>query len=172
MSNDRLHDFAKAVVARQQEQADDVDEATMREVARDLGMSDEDLLKAQAEGQERKRRAQTLRQQGLVDETISELEQAHAFNPLDIEATVMLADALVKRGRKADSVEDLERARGLCKVALKAAPANSEASAILNVIQNNPAGVGKSIPPGVVIGLAIAVGFIGVIIITLLRVLG
>lgn len=172
MTTDRLHDFAKAVVARQQETADDVDEATMRAVARDLGMTDDDLLKAQAEGQERKRRAQTLRQQGLVDEAIVELEQAHGFNPLDIEATVMLADALVKRGRAADSVDDLERAKGLCRVALKAAPANSEAAAILNVIQNNPAGTGKSIPPGLIIGLAIAVGFIGVVIITLMRLIG
>ena len=172
MSSDRLHDFARAVVARQQEQQDDVDEATMRAVARDLGMSDDDLLRAQAEGQERKRRAQTLAQQGLVDEVIAELEQAHAFNPLDLEAMVLLADALVKRGRKTDNATDLERARGLCKVCLKAAPANTEAASILNVIQNNPVGANKSIPPGLIIGLALAAGFIGVVLIALGRLFG
>ncbi|MDP2339451.1 MAG: hypothetical protein Q8O67_00725 [Deltaproteobacteria bacterium] len=161
---DRLHDFARAVVVRQQESADDVDEATMREVARELGMSDEDLLKAQAEGQERKRRAQTMRQQGLVDEVVVELEQAHAFNPLDIEATVMLASALVKRGRKTDSEADLERARALCRSALKAAPANTEAASILNVIQNNPAGQSKSLPPFVIVALAVVVGVAGLIV--------
>ncbi len=171
MSSDRLHDFAKAVVARQQE-ADDVDEATMKAVARDLGMSDDDLLKAQAEGQERKRLAQTLRQQGLIEEVVVELEQAHAFNPLDIEATVMLANALVKRGRKTDSEVDLERARALCRAALKAAPANTEAASILNVIQNNPAGAHKSVPPGLIIGLAVAVGVVGVVVAALAHLFG
>jgi len=160
MSTDRLHDFARAVVVRQQEQADDVDEETMRAVARDLGMTDEDLLAAQAEGQSRKRLAQTYRQQQLIDEAIAELEQAHAFNPLDVEATIMLAEVLVKRGRKNDDAADLERARGLCRAALKAAPANTEAASILNVIQNNPAGQRGTVPPGVIIAAAVAVGVI------------
>jgi tetratricopeptide (TPR) repeat protein len=170
--SDRLHDFAKAVVVRQQEQHEDVDEATLQAVARDLGMSDEELLQARAEGQARKQRAQTLRQQQLIDEAIAELEQAHAFNPLDVEATVMLAEVLVKRGRKHDDGADLERARALCQAALKAAPANTEAASLLNVIQNNPAGERSAVPAGIIIGAAIAVGFIGVIVITLLRLLG
>lgn len=135
-------------------------------------MSDDDILRAQAEGQERKKRAQTLRQQQLIDEAIGELEQAHAFNPLDIEATVMLAEVLVKRGRKNDDAADLERARALCKVALKAAPANTEAASILNVIQNNPAGERSRVPPGVIIGLAVAVGLIGVVLVAVLRLFG
>lgn len=168
MSNDRLHDFARAVVVRQQEQADDVDEQTMRAVARDLGMSDEDLLAAQAEGQSRKRLAQTYRQQQLIDEAIAELEQAHAFNPLDVEATVMLAELLVKRGRKNDDAADLERARGLCRAALKAAPANTEAASILNVIQNNPAGQRGVVPPGIIIAAAVAVGVILAVVVAVL----
>ncbi len=156
--SDRLHDFARAVVTRQQEQEERVDEATMLAVAQDLGMSEADLLAARAEGQARKQRATTLRSQQLLDEAIAELEQAHAFNPIDLEASVMLADVLVKRGRKNDSAADLERARLLCKAVLAAAPANSEAASLLNVIANNPAGERFRIPPGVVVGTALVVG--------------
>lgn len=172
MSNDILHNFAKAVVARQSETDDGVDEEIMKAVALDLGMSEEDLLRAQAEGQQRKLRAQTLRKQGLLEEALSELEQAHAFSPLDIEASVLLADALVKRGRKNDSDEDLQRARALCRQALRAAPANTEAAAILNVIQNNPTGAAKTIPPGLVIAVALVVGILGAVLVALSQLLG
>lgn len=153
--SDRLHDFARAVVTRQQEQADAVDEETMRAVARDLGMTDEELLQARAEGETRKTRARTLLSQQLVDDAIADLEQAHAFNPLDLEATTMLADALVKRGRKADSAVDLERARSLCRAVLNAAPSNREAAQLLNVIKNNPAGEHRRITP-VVVAMVVA----------------
>lgn len=169
--SDRLHDFARAVVTRQQEQQDRIDEEAVREVARDLGMTDEDLLAARAEGQARKQRAQTLRSQQLLDEAIAELEQAHAFNPVDLEATVMLADVLVKRGRKNDDAKDLERAKQLCKAALAAAPANTEAASILNTIQNNPAGERSRVPAGVIVGVVVALGAVAAVVVAILQML-
>jgi tetratricopeptide (TPR) repeat protein len=155
--SDRLHDFARAVVARQQEQGDTPDEEVMKAVALELGMTEEDLLAARAESAARKKSAHTMRQQGAYDEAIAELEQAHAFAPTDLEATTMLADTLIRRGRKKDDAADLERARGLCLAVLRAAPANTEAATLLNVIKMNPAGEHKRVPGGIVVAVLVAI---------------
>jgi len=162
---DRLHDFARAVVARQEQQhAEVLDDETMKAVANELGMSDEELLAARAEGEARKQRARTLRQQALVDEAVVELESAHAFSPLDLEASTMLADALVQRGRKNDDDGDLQRARAICLAILQAAPTNRDAASLLNVIRNNPAGEHKRVPAGVWVGVTVVVGAIAFVL--------
>ena len=163
--NDRLHDFARAVVTRQeQHKAEVLDDETMRAVALELGMTEDDLLAARAEGESRKQRARTLRQQGLVDEAVAELESAHAFSPLDLEASTMLADALVKRGRKNDDDGDLQRARAICLAVLQAAPTNRDAASLLNVIRNNPAGEHKRVPAGVWVGVAVVIGLLALVL--------
>jgi tetratricopeptide (TPR) repeat protein len=146
--SDRLHDFARAVAVRQAEQQQHsehvVDEATMKAIALELGMSEEDILKARAEGQAMKERARGLRQRGLIDDAITELEQASAWNPLDVEILTMLADCYVRRGRKNKSAPDLEKGRQIALQALKVAPGNREAPQILQVIQMNPIDKGGS----------------------------
>lgn len=166
---DRLHDFARAVVARQEQQkAEVLDDATMTAVALELGMTEAELLAARAEGESRKQRARTLRQQGLVDEAVVELESAHAFSPLDLEASTMLADALVKRGRANDDAADLQRARAICLAVLQAAPSNRDAASLLTVIKNNPAGQHRRVPAGVWAALAVVVGVIAWLLVRLL----
>lgn len=143
MSN-RLHDFARAVAVRQQqaeadaEAALDVDQGTMEAIARELGMSDDDIVAARAEGQAHQERARGLRQRGLFDEAIGELDQAHAWNPLDVSVTTQLADTLVRRGRAQRRPDDYERALRLCQQVLRAAPANSEAPALMQTMKMNP----------------------------------
>jgi hypothetical protein len=160
--SDRLHDFARAVVLRKEQQRTDIlDEETLRTVARDLGMTDDELLAARAEGSARIQRARTLRQSGLVDEAIVELESAHAFSPLDLEASTMLADALVHRGRRNDDDADMQRARSICLAVLQAAPGHREAASLLNVVKNNPAGAHARVPAGVVaVGVAVVVAML------------
>lgn len=152
--SDRLHDFAKAIATRQTQVADDVDAATIDAIARDLGMSDDDILAARAEGQARQQRARALRQRGLFDEAIAELDQAHAWNPLDVETMTDLADCLVRRARKNNTAEDYERATRLCHHALRAAPANREAPALLQQMQMNPLQKRKPLPLGLIIGFS------------------
>jgi hypothetical protein len=156
---ERLHAFAKAVVARQEKQARDVDEETRRAIALELGMTEEDLLAAAAETEAQKARAKILRRSGLLDDAINSLEAAHAFAPSDLEASFLLADALVARGRKLDDADSLARARDLCLSILEAAPGHTEASSLLRVIHNNPAGQHKRVPIFVVflVGVALAV---------------
>jgi tetratricopeptide (TPR) repeat protein len=156
-SGDPLHHFAKAVAVRQLEQEDALDEETVRRVALDLGMTEEEILKARAEGENKKQMARTLRSQGLVEEAIAELEQAHAFAPLDVEAMTMLADVLYARSKKTKDESDLERARRLCLAALRAAPSHHDAASLLAVIKMNPM-ANTRVDQGAVTGLLIAVG--------------
>ena len=160
---DRLHDFARAVASRQSE-VDVVDDSVMHAIALDLGMTEDDIVQARAEGQARKERARTLRQRSLIDDAITELEQASAWNPLDVEVLTMLADCLVRRARKTHNVDDMERARSLCLQALKVAPGNAEAPALLQVIQMNPVGESHQIPLGVIGGILAFVAIVAAIV--------
>ena len=156
--SDRLHDFARAVAVRQAERENTdhvVDEETMKAIALELGMSEDDILAARAEGQARKERARGLRQRGLIDDAITELDQASAWNPLDVEVLTMLADCYVRRGRKNKSVEDMEKGRQLALQALKVAPADREAPQILQVIQMNPVQQGETSSIGVFSAVAV-----------------
>jgi tetratricopeptide (TPR) repeat protein len=164
--SDRLHDFARAVAVRQAEQQSDhvVDEATMKAIALDLGMTEEDILKARAEGQAMKERARGLRQRGLIDDAITELEQASAWNPLDVEILTMLADCYVRRGRKQQSQPDMEKGRQIALQALKVAPGNTEAPQILQVIQMNPIEEGGSRFGIIAAVVAVVVGVIAAIV--------
>lgn len=163
--SDRLHDFARAVAVRQAEQEQHVDEATMKAIALDLGMSEGDILKARAEGQAMKERARGLRQRGLIDDAITELEQASAWNPLDVEVLTMLADCYVRRGRKAKSQPDMEKGRQIALQALKVAPANTDAPQILQVIQMNPIEEGSTGSVGIIaVVAAVVLGVIAAIV--------
>ncbi len=136
--SDRLHDFARAVAARQAQQEQLVDETTMKDIAASLGMSEDEILKARAEGDARKEQAVNLRQRGLINDAIAELEQASAWTPLDVEVQTLLADCYVRRGRAQQSAADLEKGRQLALQVLQMAPGNREAPQILQVIQMNP----------------------------------
>ncbi len=166
MASDRLHDFARAVATRQAAH-DTLDEETMKAIALDLGMSEAEILEARAEGAARKERARGLMQRSLFDDAITELELAAAWNPQDVEVLTLLADCFVRRGRKRQNQSDMERGRELCLQALKVAPANSDASAILQVIEMNPVKAsGGSSAVGVVVAAvaAVVVGAIALIV--------
>src|SRR6187549_1703300 len=100
MSDNHLQRFATKVVELQERQKERVDEQMMLDVAKELGMSEEELLKAKEESRQRKTRAQALRSAGNLDQAIEELDFAHAFNPLDVEIMFMLADGLFTRSQR------------------------------------------------------------------------
>lgn len=167
---DPLHRFATRVVelqARKDAQAPGLDEATMIAVAKDLGMSEEDVLRLREEARTAKQKAKTLRMAGALDDAIDVLETAHAFHPLDLEVGYALADALFARSQKGGELParqaEWERARAVALSIVDAAPAHAEAATLLNAIKNNePQSKDTSVPWGVILGivavLAAAVG--------------
>jgi hypothetical protein len=134
MEAERAHAFAKAVVTRQANQATttiEQDEALMREVALELGMTDAELLEARAEGFARKQRARAMLSKSAVAEAIVELEQAVAFSPHDVDAAYLLAHALYTRAKRSNDPEDLARSHQLCLDVLRYAPGHADAPGLL-----------------------------------------
>ena len=142
--DDALARFARRVVAVQEERKSAVDEELLRAIAAELGMDDAALAAARAEAESRKLRARTLRQAGQIDRAVDELENVCAFNPLDLDAQRLLADALHTRALRTRSVEDHARAKGLVLGVLEVAPADTEAAALLNAIDNADPAKGAS----------------------------
>jgi hypothetical protein len=172
MENDRLHSFARAVAARQAQKtavADDpestagaVDEALYLEVAKELGMTEEELVAARAEGELKKARARTLRSQSLVDEAIAELEDVIAFSPLDVDAQYLLADSLFLRAKHTKSDADVARARALAVDVVRLAPGHPEIRPLLAALQiHKTAEANKTWSTGTI---AMAVGLVAVLV--------
>jgi hypothetical protein len=159
MGDEHLQRFAQAVVELQTKKEQRIDEEAVRRVAQELGMSDEDLQKAREDSRARKLRAQTMRSAGAVDEAIAELEIGYGLNPLDLEISYALADALYLRSQKNASHDDWERAKKLVLEVIDAAPAQKEAPGLLNAIVNNdPAKKSdNSIPIAIIVAGAAAV---------------
>jgi len=162
MSDDHLQRFATKVVELQERQKERVDEQMMLEVAKELGMSEEELLKAKEESRARKTRAQALRSAGNLDQAIEELDFGHAFNPLDVEIMYMLADALFTRSQRSGNAkadEEWQRSKDLALRVIEVAPAHAEAPILLNAINNkDPAKKSdNAVPIGIVIGVGVFV---------------
>lgn len=160
MTDDHLQRFATRVVELQEKRAARVDEQLMKEVALDLGMSEEDLVRVKEESRAHKQRAQALRSAGSLDAAIEELETAWAFNPLDVEVMYMLADGLHARSRKTKDEAQRQRALELATRVLEIAPAHGEAPALLTAIRNDdPAKRGDDAFPvaWVIVGVGVLV---------------
>jgi tetratricopeptide (TPR) repeat protein len=163
MSEDHLQRFATKVVELQ-EKRERVDEALMISVAKDLGMSEADLIAVKEQSAQHKQRAQALRSAGSLDDAIAELETAWAFNPLDVEIMYMLADGLHTRARRTKDEAEWARAKDLAKQVLEIAPAHKEAPALLTAINNDdPSKRGDNAAPIAVIIVGVGVALMGVI---------
>jgi tetratricopeptide (TPR) repeat protein len=161
-TDDHLQRFATKVVELQEKKERRIDEELMRDVARELGMSEEDLLKAKEEGRAHKTRAQSLRAAGNLDAAIDELESAFAFNPLDAEVMYMLADGLFTRSQRTQDDAEWSRAKDLCVQVIEIVPAHKEAPALLNAI-NNRAPEKRSdnaIPTGILVGVGVLLALV------------
>jgi tetratricopeptide (TPR) repeat protein len=173
MTDDHLQRFARKVVELQEkrrvETEQRVDEELMREVALDLGMSEEELVRIKEESRAHKERARALRSSGNLELALEELETAWTFNPLDVEVMYLLADALFTRSQRKGDDAEWSRARDLCRKVLEAAPAHAEAPALMNAIENKaPEKRPRGVPVGVVVGIGLALLALGIALAVLL----
>ena len=159
MSEEHLQRFAQTVVELQERKGQKLDEETVARVARDLGMTDEEIQQAREESRNRKTRAQALRSSGNLEDAIHELELGFGFNPLDLELMYMLADALHTRSTRTHDAGDWARARDLCLRVIETAPAHREAPMLLNAIHNNDPDKqpDTTFPMAVVVGVGVTV---------------
>ena len=166
MTDDHLQRFATKVVELQEKKRT-VDEALMLEVAKDLGMTEEELLKVKEEGRAHKQRAQALRSAGNLQDAVTELETAWAFNPLDVEVIYLLADGLFSRSQRNKDDADWARSLELAKQVLDIAPAHKDAPALITAIRNHdPAKRSDNAVP-----IAVVIAGVGVVVMAIVAVL-
>ena len=123
-----------AYVARVDEiQKDTHEELSARElkdIARELGLSDADLARADRTAQDHLSRGRGYLDHGLLDDAIAELRSAVVLRPLDAGMMLALAEAFAARFAARSDPDDRQEADQLAKQALELDPALQGAFAL------------------------------------------
>lgn len=135
--DESLRNYIERVTALQREREKALTLKDLQEVARDLGMSDEDLAAAE-------RAERTYLQRGLGhyryklwDEAIDDLTSAVALNPADVEALHALALAHEGRWRAVGEDEDFAAAERAAKQALQVDPNYTPSFTLLSELRRS-----------------------------------
>ncbi len=132
--DDVLAQYAARILALKDERDRGVDDAMLRSIAEDLGMTDADLAAARAAGEAHRARALGYREHGRIDDAIAELEHACALAPLDLASLHALADARRARFVAQRDPADAEHARALARRCLAIDPAHAASFQLLNAL--------------------------------------
>ncbi len=154
--DDLVSRYATKVVETLERQRDVADEALLRTIAVELGMTDEQLAAAVGEAEVLLTQAASLRQHGAVDEAVIALERAWALAPMRADVRCALADALFARWRKSKRTDDLAQARQFARATIELQPTNSDALSLLQRIANEEKLAERSSPKGALIAWVVA----------------
>lgn len=175
-ADDVIRRYAARILALKAERDAAVDDATLLEIARELGMSDADVAAVAAAAAAHVVRARGYRDHGRLTDAVVELEQASALSPRDPATLFALADALKARFVAARDPHDAARARGLAKSCLAVAPDHSASFALLNELdqqqqqqQREQPRVAATMLPAVVFIGAVVFVVVGVVVAGALR---
>lgn len=128
--------YATKVVEHLERKPDVVDADLLRTIAKDLGMTDEQLAAAVEQAEALLVAARGLRQHGQVEESVVALERAWALAPMRPDVRFALADALFARWRKSKHRRDLLQAKSFARAAIDLEPTNAEALSLLQRVHN------------------------------------
>ena len=135
-----------------------VDEATLLEIARELGLSDADLAAVARVANDTLARARGYVAHGRFADAIGEFETACALQPHNVEARYGLAAALGARFADGGDSADLGRAQMLAKECLQIEPLHQPSFALLNALEKP-----QRRTSGVVVAAAVLFGVVGVV---------
>lgn len=107
----------------------------LKEIALDIGMSEEEWLASQQAAQDYLSSGQTLLSYGSWEEAAKQFEQARNIMPYSQEANYGLAKALTEYWKDSNSVEDLEKARVAIRASLSLSPTHAPTLALLPEIE-------------------------------------
>lgn len=107
----------------------------LRRVARDLGLTDADLARAEALAEEHWTRGRGFLAHGLHDDAIRELREALVLRPGHLETTIGLAQAHVARWRRTGDGASRREAERLARAALAIEPGHGPAFAVLRELE-------------------------------------
>lgn len=132
-SEDLLAAYLQYVVALR-DAAAPLDPAQLREVAREMGLSDADIAAAEQAGLAHFERGRNFAAHGRWDDAASELTRASALLPHRLDVLDALAHAHLGRWRAGGGPDDREAAERLARQCLAIAPSHKPAYELLNAL--------------------------------------
>ena len=119
----------------QPKRADEVDQVELQAIARELGVSDEEIAAAEVAAQDHATRGRLHVEHGLHDDAVREFSAAVALRPFDVALHRDLAAALSGRFRATGQRHDAELAKTLARRIIEASPDDREAYVLLEGLE-------------------------------------
>ncbi|MDB5032908.1 MAG: hypothetical protein JWQ98_149 [Chlorobi bacterium] len=134
-----LQKYLGRVVALQNERRQSLELEDLRNIARELGMSEEDVVAADAAARAHLERGMRHLQYKRWDDAVNELNDAVALNPLGVEGLHGLATAYKERWVATRREEDSMQAAAIAKRTLAIDPGHDPSYALLNELDRKGA---------------------------------
>ncbi len=147
-----LATYLKRVMALKEERRRTPSEEDLEAIAREIGLSDEDLAAINQAAEDHAVRGQGYLEHGRYGDAIGELEEAAAVSPRRVEWLHALARAHAGRWRESRDAADRQCAEALARECLEIDPHHQASYEVLNELDSSPeAGLGGSgrddVPP-------------------------
>ncbi|MDB5032910.1 MAG: hypothetical protein JWQ98_151 [Chlorobi bacterium] len=147
-TNDRnIQNYIERITALQNERNSALSMSDLQSVARELGMSDDDLAAAEREAVNHRTRGMGLMRQGLWDNAVSELSASVGLHPSDVESLHGLAAAYAGRYREKADEGDRAQAESYAQQALAIDPNHAATFSLLGDLKKSSQGEPTRISP-------------------------
>ena len=134
-----LQDYIARLLSMQDERDEWLEEADLKTVARDLGLSDEDLARIDATTEAHRQRGQYFSQHDAWDDAVAEYRQAAALKPFDVSLVHTLAVAHASRFEETGMAEDREAAERYARRCIELDPTHQPSYELLAALKQLPA---------------------------------
>ncbi len=134
-----LQDYIARLLSTQDERDEWLDEDDLKTVARDLGLSDEDLARIEATTEAHRQRGQHFSQHGAWDDAVAEYRQAVVLDPFDVPLVHALAVTHARRYEETRDREDRETAERYTRRCIELDPNHQPSYELLTALKQSPA---------------------------------
>lgn len=129
-----LQAYLERVIALREARAQALSEGDLREIAREVGLSDEDLLAADQAAEGHYQRGENYFKHGRLDDAIRELQDAIALAPGWLQYKALLAQAFARRWQASGREPDRHAAASLARECIAIDPDHADSYQLLNML--------------------------------------
>ena len=130
-----LQDYIARLLSVQDERDEWLGENDLKAVARDLGLSDEDLARIEATTEAHRQRGQHFSEHRAWDDAVAEYRQAVVLDPFDVPLIHALAVAHARRGEQTGDREDREAAERYARRCIELDPDHQPSYKLLTALK-------------------------------------
>jgi hypothetical protein len=144
--DDMIRSYVSRVMEVRERREDAMSAEELRAIARDIGLSDEDLAAAERESVDHAQRGRQFLQHDRLNDGIDALQKSLALAPAEITVRLDLARALRDRYRASHNPQDRTQAAAHARRCIEQDPACQPAYPLLNELDAPPPSSNKAIP--------------------------